>query len=279
MMKNLLSKQAALKAGKWATLAFAGYVGGLYLAQRHLVFRPTRKPVKAPPDLPTHHVEPILLGTEDGHVLEGWMLWPRQGAAPYSAILYFGGRRENVAWMRRSAPAFAGRVLALFNYRGYGRSSGRPSERRILRDALLQYDLVVADKRLDKHRIAVAGRSLGTAVAAYVAAERAPAAAVLLSPYDSMLRLAKRHVRLAPVSLLLRHRFEVTRSARWATCPCLVLKAERDQVIPHEFSDRLIKAWAGPVESLTIPRTNHLSLPLSKKTLAAIAEFLERRLI
>src|SRR5262245_62679558 len=83
--------------------------------------------------------------------------------------------------------------LALVNYRGYGESDGNPSETTLFGDALAVFDALASRPEIDRARIVLVGRSLGSGVATYVASERPVAAVVLISPYDSMTAIARRH--------------------------------------------------------------------------------------
>ena len=132
---------------------------------------------------------------------------------PAPTLIYFGGNAEEVSctladprWPR------AWSIVAL-NYRGYGASEGAPGERALTADALAIYDAVAARDGIDRNRIVAFGRSLGTAIAARVAAERPVAGVVLVSPYDSLAAIGSHHYPWLPVSLLLRHRFDALADA------------------------------------------------------------------
>ena len=161
-------------------------------------------------------------------------------------VIYFGGNAEEVShtladprWPRQWT------IVAL-NYRGYGTSEGKPGERELAADALAIYDAVVAREGIDAKRIVVFGRSLGTALAAHVAAERPVAGVMLVSPYDSLAAIGRHHYPWLPVSLLLKHRFDAEADARGCNVPMLAIVAERDTIIPVARSRALYDAWAGP---------------------------------
>jgi hypothetical protein len=126
--------------------------------------------------------------------------------------------------------------------------------------------------------MAVIGRSLGSGVAAYVAARRRVAAAALITPYDSILEIARRRYRWAPVRLLLKHRFESVRFAGLAKSPALVLLAEQDEVVPHEHAFRLIEAWAGEKQLVVIPGSDHCNIQGKRRSWLAVRAFLSRKL-
>jgi len=182
-----------------------------------------------------------------------------------------------VSWLQDAAKWFPGHVVFAMNYRGYGNSGGSPSERALFADALQEYDHLAATVHVDARRITVIGRSLGTGVAAYAAANRAAESAVLITPYDSIVNLARSVFHLIPVGLILAHRFESIRFARSATQPCLALLAEHDDVVPEAHTRRLMAAWGGKSDVLCIPGSDHHDIPYRADTLEVIAGWIAKR--
>src|SRR5262249_19315765 len=157
--------------------------------------------------------------------------------------LYFGGNAEEVSWLVETAPPLGAWALLLVNYRGYGRSEGRPGERALFADALLLHDWARGRPEVDRSRIAAMGRSLGPGVAVHLAAERALAGVVLVSPFDSLTAVAQRHYPWLPVRWLLRHPFDSLARAPSIQTPLLCLTAGRDTIVPPAHSARLCAAW------------------------------------
>jgi pimeloyl-ACP methyl ester carboxylesterase len=153
----------------------------------------------------------------DGTHLRGWMVKADTAIAP--TVIYFGGNAEEVSWTLAEKRWPRDWAIAAINYRGYGASEGAPGEQDLLADALTIYDVIAKRNDVDSQRIVVFGRSLGTAIAVHVAAQRPVAGVVLASPYDSMVAIGKHHYPWLPVSLLLRHRFDapLTRAQSNAT--------------------------------------------------------------
>ena len=247
----------------------------LYFLQDRLLFSPARALSVATPMTPSHRKRAVVLPMGDGTRLRGWWYRPaRECSAPAAGVIYFGGRNEEVSWISDVVSHFDGTHLLAVNYRGYGRSEGRASETALCSDALELYDWLASRAGVDPTRTAVIGRSLGTGVAVFVAAQRQLAAAVLITPYDSILEVARRRFPYAPVRFLLRYRFDAVRYARAASAPLLVLMSERDCVVPHAHTYRLLQAWKGHKQSLCIAGSDHCDIQLNPQSWSAVCEFL-----
>jgi pimeloyl-ACP methyl ester carboxylesterase len=136
--------------------------------------------------------------------------------------------------------ALPGQSLYFVNYRGFGGSTGTPTEAALFADALSVFDQI----HRDHTRIAVIGRSLGSGVAAYVATKRPVSKLVLVTPYDSIERVAQAQYRWFPIFLILKDRFDTLSRVRKIAAPTLILIAENDDVIPRERTDRLVAAFS-----------------------------------
>jgi uncharacterized protein len=226
-----------------------------WLFQDRLIFFP--QPLGSIRHLPTRAV-PFEVLAADGTHLRGWIV--PGAAAPAPAVIYFGGNAEEVSWTLADARWPREWAIVGLNYRGYGASDGKPGQAAIEADALAIYDAIAGRGDVDPRRIVVFGRSLGTAVAAHVAARRAVAGAVLASPYDSMTALGRLHYPWLPVSLLLRHPFDAAADAKNARMPMLAIVAEADTIVPPERSRALFEAWAGQKTWLSIRGADHNSL-------------------
>jgi pimeloyl-ACP methyl ester carboxylesterase len=178
-----------------------------------------------------------------------------------SAVVYFGGNAEDVSQsLAPLAAAFPDRALYLMHYRGYGGSSGAPSEVALVADALRLFDRVQAQHA----NIVVIGRSLGSGVAVQLASARPAERLVLVTPYDSLQELAARQFPYVPVRWLLRDKFESGTYAAKITAPTLLIAAENDEVIPRSSTDALHARFAAGLASLRIvPGTDHNSISSS----------------
>jgi len=240
---------------------YAAICGALYFAQRSLLYHPTR-------ESRSDAAEAMTIET-NGAMLKVWRV-PNPGDA---AVLYFGGNAEDVAAnIAPFAAALPNTALYLANYRGYGGSTGAPAEKAILADAEILFDHV----RAGHTRVAVVGRSLGSGVAVHLASVRDVSKLALVTPYDSVLRIAKGQLPFVPVSWLLEDTFDSVAKAPHVHAPVLVLLAELDSVIPRANSERLIAAFgAGQASVRTIRGANHDSISSSPDYTRAIAEFVQ----
>jgi pimeloyl-ACP methyl ester carboxylesterase len=190
------------------------------------------------------------------------------------ALLYFGGNGEAVvANAREFLSAFSDTTTTVYlvNYRGYGGSSGEPTESGIYADALAVYDQI---KGVHSH-ISVAGRSLGSGVATYLAANRLVESVLLITPYDSILNVAQTKFPIFPVRLLLKDHYDSLSRAKNITSKVLVIAAEHDQVIPMSHTSRLIAEFGnGQVVLKVIENAGHNSLSNSANYYKTLRDFL-----
>ncbi len=237
-------------------------------------------PVRTPPTLTrpsaNHRLRGVTIRMRDGTRLQGWYMRPARYVDRAPAILYFGGRSEEVSWVSGPLSEMTGAHCLFMNYRGYGGSHGTPSEAALCSDSLELYDWLSEQRGVDARRISIVGRSLGTGIAVYAAAMRQPAATVLVTPYDSIVEIARRRFPYCAAGVLLKHRFESTRLAAQAKCPVLVLLAQMDEIVPSERALRLVDAWPTDKEVVTIAGTGHCDVQSHPETWLAIHRFLDR---
>ena len=271
---NVKLKAKLLDWLKLAGCIALGFPVLIYFFQEWLIFFPqpiTQDPLQANPGAA---IEEVSLITSDQVRLHGWLVKAAPTQIPAPLLIYFGGNAEEVSWLASTAGQYAGWSLLMLNYRGYGRSEGKPGEAELFADALQIYDY--AAKRADASRVAVMGRSLGSGVAVYLAAQRPVAGVILVSPYDSVESVAKSIYPFLPIGLLLKHRFDSLSRAPAIKAPLLCLVASADRVIPRPHSERLYAAWGGPKQWREIRLADHDSLASEPDYWRAIAAFLAK---
>jgi dipeptidyl aminopeptidase/acylaminoacyl peptidase len=255
-----------------AGLAWIGFAGAVTLLQKKLIFKPEHENVEPTKKSEQVRMRSVVIRGHENTRLSGWLITPRT-LETLPAVIYFGGRSEDVSWIREHAETMFPRMIVLaVNYRGYGNSAGVPSELNIIKDATLIFDWLAAKAGVDQGRIALVGRSLGSGVALQVAAQRSASTIVLITPYDSIAAIARKKFPIIPM-FLLKHRFESTKYAHLVTCPTLVLRAEQDLVVPAEHTDRLVACFSQPPQEVTIPRSDHSTIPFLPETRATIKDF------
>ena len=247
---------------KIALLAYVGFGALLYVAQRAFIYLPVAE--NPAEDVPHERL------AVDGATLKVWVVDPGNE----HAVIYFGGNAEDVYYnavdFRRHLPATS---VYLVNYRGYGGSTGRPSEAALFADALQLFD-----RLSERHtRISAIGRSIGSGVAAYLAAERPVERVVLITPQDSAVAIAKRLYPVYPVDWMLKDRYDNVAHAPRIRVPVQVVIAANDRIIPREHSERLLQAFVHQsVEKVVIDGAGHNTVSAFDGYWRAIAAFLGR---
>jgi len=234
--------KVALGLAGTAALAYLGVCVALYTRQRKLLYAPT--PVSADGESRTlrlrAHGPKVLVSVRE-----------TQGQV---AIVYYGGNSEDVT---KNLPlfeaAFPRHALYLLHYRGYGGSEGTPTEHDLYRDALALYD-----HARRRHRyVIVVGRSLGSGLAVRVASVRRAARLVLVTPYDSIVGIAADQYPWAPVSLILKDRYESFRYAPRVRARTRIIVADADELIPRASSERLLQRFQPGIARLSVLSGTH----------------------
>ena len=247
----------------------------VYLAQDALIFHPQSISEARRAEIAQRYprIAGVFPPTADGTRVHAWYV---KSGSPL--VLYFGGNAEEVSWMIEAVSVEAPDASwLLMDYRGYGQSGGSPSEKALIADALALYDHAAKLSGVDPKRIYAFGRSLGGGVAVALAEQRPLAGLILVSPFDSLVAVAKRYYWYLPVDWMLKHRFDSIALAPRLETPLLCLIAERDEVIPAVHAERLFEAWGGPKRKVPLPGANHNTTDSAPQFWPSIREFLEAR--
>jgi len=215
----------------------------LYVFQRKLIYFPV-------PVDPGFRAEEVMVDNQDTR-LHGWVLNPGKARA----VIYFGGNSELITHRRGFfEDVFRGYSVYLINYRGYGNSEGSPSETGLFSDALTIYDFVST-----RHEsITAYGRSLGSGVAVYLAANRPLEKLILLTPYDSVAEIAQKIYPLFPVRYLIKDRFDSAARASDIEIPVLITSAEFDREVKLAHTLALKRSFTrAPLDYLMIAGAAH----------------------
>jgi fermentation-respiration switch protein FrsA (DUF1100 family) len=248
---------------KWivvfSSISYVGSIVVLFFAQRALVF-PVPQTVRTSPGAAGFpEAEEHILTTADGEKIIIWHV-PAKPGQP--VVVYFPGNGDILARVveRFRDITVDGTGLVALSYRGYGGSSGKPSEHGLLNDAAAAYAFTVA--RYKPAQIVVWGFSLGTGVAVALAADHPVGKLILEAPYTSIadVAVARPQFRLFPVRWLLRDQFRSDERIAGVTAPLLIMHGGRDSTVPIRFGERLFALAHEPKQLVRFPEGGHNNL-------------------
>lgn len=253
-------------------LVYASALSGLYLMQRELQYFPSRVD-PAPDALGLEGVQRVLLTTPDGETL---VLWHSPAPDRRPTVLFLHGNAGSVADRAQRLAYYQSRGLgaAFLSWRGYGGSSGRPSEAGLLADARTAYDYLVSTG-INPERIVLVGESLGSGIAVPLAATVPVSSVVLEAPFTSATAVARLAYPWVPVGLLMKDQFRSSALIAEIKAPLLILHGERDGVIPFAFGRALFTEAAEPKTFLSLGPVGHEALS-DLETWALGADFIDR---
>lgn len=274
-----------LLSAVWALLRLAAvaYLAVLvvtYLTQSRLLYLPhvPERTVPAAPDAVGLAYEEVTLQTEDGVALQGWFV-PHRAAR--GTVLFFHGNAGNIGHRLGTLELLHGLRMnvLLFDYRGYGESGGRPSEAGTYRDARAAWQHLTVERGLAPQSIVLFGRSLGGAVAAWLAARTGPAALVLESSFTSVPDLAAELYPYLPARWLSRFRYDTGARLARVEAPVLVIHSRDDAIIPFHHGRALFAAAGEPKAFLELRGGHNTAHQMSRETyLEGLERFLAHHL-
>lgn len=210
-----------------------------------LLYVPTR-PITATPADRGLTYEDVSIPTEDGEILHGWWI-PATTQPPAGHVLFFHGNAGNMS--RRVADAEVlvaqGLDVLMFDYRGYGRSTGRPSEQGTYRDARAALRALRLRPGVRENRILYLGESLGGAIALALAGEIPPAGLVLRSTFTNIVEMARLRYPMFP-RFIVPDAYPSLRRIAALECPVLIVHGDRDELIPLRHGQALFAAAREP---------------------------------
>jgi fermentation-respiration switch protein FrsA (DUF1100 family) len=255
-----------------ALLGYGGLLALMYAFQRKMMYFPdARRTPPAAAGLP--QAAEIALTSSDGEKLLAWHVPPR-GDKP--VVVYFQGnagaldlRVGRFAWLIED-----GTGLVALSYRGYGGSSGSPSEAGLIRDAVAAYDFAAA--RYAPPRLVLWGESLGTAVAIALAAAHEVGGLILDAPFTSAADVGAAAYPIVPVRWLIKDSWRSDERIVRVHAPILVLHGERDRVVPVRFGENLFRLANEPKRMVRFPVGTHVDLD-DHGAVEVVGEFLATR--
>lgn len=236
-------------------LVYLGLLALIYFRQSSLVFLPEidRGFRASPADIGLAFA-PLKLATADGETLDGWFVPAATRRATRGLVLFFHGNAGNIAHRLDYLRMFhdLGLATLIIDYRGYGLSSGRPSEAGSYLDAAAAWRHATQDLGFAAERIVIFGESLGGGVAAQLAAANRPGALVLASTFTSVPDMGAELYPLLPIRLLAQIRYDTLSRLAQIACPLLVIHSRDDDIIPYAHGRRLYAAARPPKQLLEI---------------------------
>ena len=247
----------------------------LLVNQSRFIFFPDSVLSATPAELGLTYREVDFTGA-DGVKLHGWLI-PAEKAG--GTILFCHGNAGNISHRLETIDIFhrLGYTTFIFDYRGYGRSEGTPSEAGTYLDAEAAWNYLVGREKIAPAEIIIFGRSLGGAIAAQLAARVAARACVLESVFSSARDMAADMYPLFPARLLCRFDYDTEAAVKKISCPLLIIHSPDDDIVPFSHSRRIFAAAGEPKSFLQI-RGNHNSgfLLSDRQYETGLADFLNR---
>lgn len=237
-------KQAMIYAVALLVLGLVFLNAWMYLQQPRMIFFPFDS-VSITPQSWGLEYEEVGLGTSDGLILHGWYI-PARGSD--KVLLFFHGNAGNISHRSDSIALFhrLGLNVFIFDYRGYGRSEGAPSEAGLYRDARAAWTYLIQDRGFAGKDVILFGRSLGGAVATRLASEVQPGGLILESTFSSARDMAEVVLPVLSRLVFLRFGFNTAARIKKVHSPVLVLHSPDDEIIPYRQGEKVFAAANEP---------------------------------
>ncbi|MES9993683.1 MAG: alpha/beta hydrolase [Candidatus Thiodiazotropha sp.] len=239
-----------LLLGLLLLLAFSLY---LYFNQTNLIHLPNipSRELQTTPAQRGFAFEQVSLLTEDKVKLDGWFI-PHE--SPRATLLFFHGNAGNISHRLDSIALFSslGLSVLIIDYRGYGRSQGKPSEQGLYRDAEAAWSYLLEERSIPGQQILLFGRSLGGAVAAYLAANHDPMGVVLESSFTSVPDMAAELYPWLPVRWLAHYDYNSVERMADIGSPVMIIHSRQDEIIPFDHGRTLYERAAEPKRFLEL---------------------------
>jgi fermentation-respiration switch protein FrsA (DUF1100 family) len=266
-----MTRDIAIQVFKWIALLALLWVFLRWFEWRS-VFIPFGRPDSSPADAGLKF-ESVTLTTADGVKLDAWHV-PKPGAK--LTVIFCHGNAGNIGHRldKLSILHDAGVNVFIFDYRGYGRSEGWPSEQGTYKDALAAYDWLRREKSVAPEQIVVQGESLGCAVSVELARQRPIGGLVLESGFASVPEMARAVYPWLPLHLICQIRYDTLSTIGSVKAPLLSLHSREDEIVPFSHAERVFAAAPGPKKLVEIRGDHNNGFATSEKVYrAALAGF------
>ncbi|SNX60331.1 hypothetical protein SAMN06296273_1793 [Nitrosomonas ureae] len=231
-------------------VAYLAMVLLVYLIQSRLVYFPDKQLSNTPAMFGVDYSS-VSIATADGETLHGWWV-PVPDAT--GTVLFFHGNAGNISHRINYLTMFKqlGYNTLLFDYRGYGESSGTPSESGTYLDAQAAWQHLIVTQKIVPEQIVLFGESLGGPIAAWLAAREKPGLLVLASTFTAVSDLATQIYPFLPVRWINRFEYNTLESLQSVTCPVFIAHSPQDEIVPFQHGQRLFQTVSRPKQFLTL---------------------------
>ncbi len=251
-MSNVTSPSLGLRLGRLVLLlvyTFGGLLVVLLLLENWFLFHPTPYAVHWIPPPAGLDPQDVELTSADGTRLHAWWCAPADWTPKQGAMLHCDGNGGNLSYWGEDALGWKrdrNTAVLLFDYPGYGKSNGKPSEQGCYAAADAAYDWLVNEKKIPAERLLIYGQSLGGAIAIDVASRRPYRALIVVSSFTSFPDMAQKMFPWLPGRYLVRTRLDSIRKITRCAGPVFIAHGTADDLIPFSQGERLFAAATAP---------------------------------
>ncbi len=242
---------------------FISFAAILFLFQARLIYYPSRRIRTTPEDIGLSY-EKVSFAAQDGIKLSGWFIPAEKSRG---TLLFCHGNAGNISNRLESIDIFnqLGLSVFIFDYRGYGESEGKPTEKGTYQDGEAAWFYLTKQRQLSPDEIIIFGRSLGGGIASWLAQKHPPRMLILESTFTSLVAIGSEIYPFLPVKWLSRFRYDTLSHLKDINCSLLVVHSRNDELIPFHHGQRLFEAATPPKEFLEISGDHNNGFQLSRK--------------
>ena len=223
----------------------------VYIMQSALIFYPNmpgRTLISTPENIGLAYQD-VAFVTEDNIKLHGWFI-PNNNAK--GTVLFFHGNAGNISHRLNSIAIFHRLELNVFiiDYRGYGKSEGKITEKGTYRDAEAAWNYLNQTQGISGKQIIIFGRSLGASIASKLATKHTPAALIIESGFTSVPSMGQRFYPFLPIRWLTHFKYDTKENIKYISCPVMVAHSKNDEIIPYHEGREIFEAAPEPKQFL-----------------------------
>lgn len=230
----------------------------LYYLQDYFLFKPEKLPQDFQFLYENQEFEEYNMETRDGALINGVLFKPKGKSK--GIVLYLKGNSKSIKGWGKFAVDFTrhGYSVLMVDYRGFGKSTGRRSQKAIKRDLQVVYNKM--KKKISENRIIIYGRSLGSGFASKLASTNEPKLLILDAPYYSLTKVTSRYMPFMPLSVLIKYPLPTYKWLKYVQCPIHIIHGTDDKLIPYRTSVKLSKVNAKLTKLHTVIGGGHKNL-------------------